>query len=217
MCPVKRWALTVVLSSLLAVGGCGSDQHPSADPPAPAAAAPGGTTRAAVKVDPHYVVFPGRTPGAGWTLAESVRETGTGREAQLGGLPGVDWYTEFNGPANNGEPAYLSLTGYTESLAQRKDESVSDTSQTQDGDINGHPAFWTTDPNDPASGVTVTWAVTDTYSIEVYATGISMDELLTFARTVKDASEAEWKAAGGTVTDCSATANATPCPNSADG
>jgi hypothetical protein len=56
--------------------------------------------------------------------------------------------------------------------------------------------------------------VTDDYTIEVYATGVSMDDLLAFARTVKDATQDEWVAAGGKLGDCS---DQSDCPDSADG
>jgi hypothetical protein len=213
---VKRWALAVVLTSLLALGACGDDKggdDKSSNSP-PGAAAPGGSTRAAKAPDPHFAVFPAKVPGPGWSLTESVRELGTGRDVQLGGLPGVDWYSEFDGPPVDGENAYLSLTGYTQSLQERRDESVSETSQVSDGEINGHPAFWSIDPQDPDAGVVVTWAVSDDYTIEVYATGLSMDALLAFARTVKDATQDEWVAAGGKLSDCSGN---TDCPDSADG
>jgi hypothetical protein len=196
---VKRWALAVVVTSLLALGGCssGDDVEKSANsgPQSGSASRTSGTAP-----DPHFVVFPGNVPTTGWELTNAVREQNTGRTQQLGGLPGVDWYAEFNGPpVSNNTNAYLSLTGYTQSLAERKEESVSDTAEVHEDDINGHEAFWSIDPQDPEAGAVVTWAVADDYTIEVYATGLSMDDLLAFARTVKDATQDEWVAAGGRI------------------
>jgi hypothetical protein len=205
--------------SLLALGGCdsggGDDTRSSGSTPAPGAAAPGGQSKPGKVPDPHFAVFPDKVPGPGWEMTEAVRELGTGRDVELGGLPGVDWYAEFDGPPVAGNTnAYLSLTGYTQSLDERKAESVSETSQVNQGQINGHDAFWSVDPGDPEAGAVVTWAVTDDYTIEVYATGVSMDDLLAFARTVKDATQAEWIAAGGKLSDCT---DGSDCPDSADG
>jgi hypothetical protein len=214
---VKRWALAVVMSSLLALGACNSsgDDAKKSSNANPGAAAPAGQTKPGKLPDPHFAVFPDKVPAAGWELTEAVRELGTGREVQLGGLPGVDWYAEFDGPpVAGGANAYLSLTGYTQSLDERKEESVSETSTVNQGQINGHDAFWSIDPQDPDAGAVVTWTVADDYTIEVYGTGLSMDQLLAFARTVKDATQDEWIAAGGKLSDCSGDAT---CPDNADG
>lgn len=217
MLPVKRWALAMVLTSLLALGACdsGSDDDDTKDS-RPGAAAPGGQFEAGEVPDPHYAVFPSKVPAPGWELTEAVRMLGTGREVQLGGLPGVDWYAEFDGPEGDGSAkVYLTLTGYIQSLEERKAESVSATSDVTDGEINGHPAFWSIDPDDLGSGAVVTWEVTPDYTLEVFATGVSLNELLAIARTVKDATEAEWIAAGGQVADCEPMQTA--CPDSAEG
>jgi hypothetical protein len=209
---VKRWVMAVVVTSLLALGACdsgGSDDKNSNSAPGSSS----GKTSGKV-ADPHFAVFPDKVPGTGWELTESVRESGTGRTVQLGGLPGVDWYSDFDGPPlSDGKNAYLSLTGYTQSLEERKTESTSDTSTVTTGEINGHEAFWTIDPDDPAAGATVTWAVTDNYTIEVYSEGLSMDDLLALARTVKDATQDEWVAAGGKLSDCEA--DSSDCPDGA--
>ncbi|MBA3742702.1 hypothetical protein [Sporichthya sp.] len=211
---MKRWALAMVLTSLLALGACdsGSDSDDKSDAK-PGAAAPGGQSNPGEAPDPHYAVFPSKVPGTGWELTEATRQIGTGREVQLGGLPGVDWYAEFDGPpAEGGTNAYLSLTGYSQSLEERRAESVSDPSNVTEGDISGHKAFWILDPED---GAVVTWEITSDYTIEVFSTGISLGELLAMARSVKDASEAEWVAAGGQIADCKPGQD--DCPDSADG
>lgn len=215
MCAVKRWALAVVVMSLFALGACdsggGDDKKTTSNPGA--AALGGQVTKPGKLPDPHYVVFPDKTPGTGWTLTESLRETGTGRNAALGGLPGLDWYSEFDGPDVGGEKSYLSLTGYAQSLDDRRADLVDEGTTAQDGDINGHKAFWVTDPSDSQEGVTITYEVAENYTIEVFGTGVTLDQLLAFARTVKDASESEWKAAGGKTSDC----EDDDCPDSADG
>jgi len=203
------------MTSLLALGACnsgGGNDHKSSSTAQPGAAAPGAQAKPGKVPDPHFVVFPDKVPATGWELTEAVRELNTGRAVQLGGLPGVDWYAEFNGPpASNGANAYLSLTGYTQSLEERKGEQ-SPGPGTSEGDFNGHPAFWGSVPDD--GGVVVTWQVADDYTIEVYGTGLSLDQLLAFARTVKDATQDEWVAAGGKLSDCS---DGAKCPDSADG
>ena len=210
---MKRWALAMVLTSLLALGACnsGSDDDNNARGSQPGAAAPGGQNDPGDVPDPHYAVFPNNVPAAGWELTEAVRMLGTGREVQLGSLPGVDWYAEYDGPEGD-NPVYLLLTGYIQSLDERRAELESGDRQVTEGEINGHKAFWSFDPED---GALVTWEVTPDYTLEVFATGISLDETLAMARTVKDASEAEWKAAGGQVADCEPMATA--CPDSAQG
>lgn len=214
---MKRWVLAVVLTSLLALGACSSNSDDGNDAGSrPGAAALGEPEEAGDVPDPHYAVFPARVPGAGWELTEAVRMLGAYRGVQLGGLPGVDWYAEFDGPSAAGNtPVYLSLTGYTQSLEERKAESVSASSNVTEGDVNGRKAFWSTDPGDPGSGAFVTWEITPDYTLEVFGTGISLTELLAMARTVKDATEAEWIAAGGQVADC--TPPQPDCPDSAEG
>jgi hypothetical protein len=211
--------VAVLVASLLALGACNSGgSNDGTKHSRPGATAPSKQSSPAKKVDPHYAVFPNKVPGTGWDLTDAIRMAGTGAnaDAQLGGLPGVDWYAEFDRPAVGGSSkAYLSLTGYTQSLQARQAESVSPTSNVQQGDINGRPAFWFSDPDDPSNGATVTMAVADNYTIEVFATGLSMDELLALARTVKDATEAEWVAAGGQLTNCAP--GPTACPDSAGG
>ncbi|HUR75566.1 MAG TPA: hypothetical protein VMZ00_14890 [Sporichthya sp.] len=217
---MKRWALAMVLTSLLALGGCGSgsdsNRGTDAQDSRPGAAAPGGTIDPKNLPDPHYAVFPSKVPGPGWELTEAVRQLGTGA-APLGGLPGVDWYAEFKRPDTGTQTnVYLSLTGYIQSLDARKAELASPTAQVTDGEINGHKAFWSVDPGDLENGMVVTWEVTRDYTLEVFATGVSLDDLLAAARTVKDASEAEWIAAGGHLGDCGGSRQ-TACPGSAQG
>ncbi|WP_019878034.1 hypothetical protein [Sporichthya polymorpha] len=198
---MKRWTLAVVLASLLAVGGCGGA---SDDPAQPAAAAQAEAAQADLP-DPHYALFPDATPAPDWELTDVVRMRADERDAKrkraepLGALPGVDWYTEYAGPATDDTDAYLSLTAYTQSLAERKTESVSETSTATDGEINGHPAFWTMDPEDPGSGAVVAWEIAPGYTLELFATGVPLDDLVAMAKTVRDATEAEWAAAGADV------------------
>lgn len=211
---MKRWALAMILTSLLALGACdsGSDSADKSDAK-PGAAAPGGQSDQGPGPDPHYAVFPAKVPGTGWELTEATRQLGTGREAQLGGLPGVDWYAEFDGPdTDDNTNVYLLLTGYIQSLEERRAETESDAAGVTEGEINGHKAFWSFDPED---GAVVTWEVNPDYTLEVFATGISLNELLTMARSVKDATEAEWVAAGGQIADCEPGQD--DCPDSADG
>jgi hypothetical protein len=213
---VKRWALAVVLTSLLAAGACSGSDDNATDESRPGAAALGnsGSVASADLPDPHYAVFPSGVPGTGWELAEAIRQLGGGRDV-LGGLPGVDWYAEFEGPELDGNTdAHLSLTGYAQSLEERQAESVSSTARVTEGEINGRKAFWSVEPEDPESGATVTWEVTPDYTLELFGTGIGLDELLAMARTVKDATEAEWVAAGGVLSDC---APGEGCPDSAEG
>lgn len=217
---VKRWAPILVLTPLLALGACGGSNSET-DDPRPRSAAAGQQSASADQPAPHYAMFPGDAPGAGWELTDAVRTRGAdddGRNggAQLGGLPGVDWYAEFNGPpVDEDSTAFLSLTGYTQSLAERRSESVSDTSDVTEGEISGHPAFWTIDPDDPDSGSVVTWEVEPGYTLELFATGVAMDELVAMAKTVRDVSESEWVATEAKATGCSPTAE--DCPDSAEG
>lgn len=214
---MKRWALAVVLTSLLALGACDSGSDDSGtDETRPGVAADRNSDSAssAELPDPHYAVFPSGVPGSGWELSEAVRQLGSARDV-LGGLPGVDWYAEFEGPAVDGNTdAHLSLTGYAQSLEERRSESVSSTARVTEGEINGRTAFWSVEPEDPESGGTVTWEVTPDYTLELFGTGIGLDELLAMARTVRDATEAEWVAAGGVLSDC---APGEECPDSAEG
>lgn len=213
---MKRWASVAVLASLLALGACDSSSDDAGGSESRPGAAALGNSASRDLPDPHYAVFPSAMPGAGWELSEAVRQLGTDRDAVLGGLPGVDWYAEFEGPEVGGNTnAYLSLTGYAQSLEERKAESVSSTAQVTEGDINGHRAFWSVEPEDPDSGATVTWEITPDYSLELFATGVALDDLLAMARTVKDATEAEWVAAGGVLGDCAPAE--TGCPDSAEG
>lgn len=213
---MKRWATVVVLTSLLALGACDSGSDDTGNNESRPGAAALGDSASGDLPDPHYAMFPSAVPGTGWELAEAVRQLGSDRDAVLGGLPGVDWYAEFEGPEGEGSTnPYLSLTGYAQSLEARRTESVSSTAQVTEGEINGHPAFWTVEPEDPESGATVTWEIRPDYSIEVFATGVDLEDLLAMARTVKDATEAEWVAAGGVLSDC--TPGEGDCPDSAEG
>ncbi len=215
---MKRWALAGVLTALLALGGCdsgsGSDDTASTDVRPGAAALGDDDPPTGERPDPHYAVFPSGLPGTGWELVEAVRQPGSERDV-LGGLPGVDWYAEFEGPEVGDTDAYLSLTGYAQSLEERRAESVSSTASVQEGDINGRKAFWSVEPEDPDSGATVTWEINPDYTLELFATGVGLDDLLTMARSVKDATEAEWVAAGGVLSDCSD--GAAECPDAAEG
>lgn len=207
--------MAVVLSSLLALGACnsGSDDSPSTDA-RPGVGVLGDDGAPRELPDPHYAVFPSGVPGTGWELAEAVRQLGSGRDV-LGGLPGVDWYAEFEGPEVGDTNAYLSLTGYAQSLEERRAESVSSTARVTEGEINGRTAFWSVEPEDPDDGATVTWEITPDYSLELFATGVALEELLDMARAVRDATENEWVAAGGVLTDCSPAE--ADCPDSAEG
>lgn len=212
---MKRWALAVVLTSLLALGACGSGSDDSrSDAARPGPVGNSDSASAADLPDPHYAVFPSRVPDTGWELSEAVRQRGGGRDV-LGGLPGVDWYAEFEGPAVDANTdAHLSLTGYVQSLEERRTESVSSTARVTEGEINGRKAFWSVEPEDPESGASVTWEVTPDYTLELFGIGVGLDELLAMARTVKDATEAEWVAAGGVLSDCGPGED---CPDPAEG
>ena len=213
---MKRWALAAVLTSLLALGACGSEGDSASDDrrAGSAGVSKSESTSSADRPDPHYAVFPSGVPGPGWELSEAVRQLGSGRDV-LGGLPGVDWYAEFEGPAvDENTDAHVSLTGYVQSLEVRRTESVSSTARVTEGEINGRKAFWSVEPEDPESGSTVTWEVTPDYTLELFGTGISLDELITMARSVRDATEAEWVAAGGVLSDC---APGEDCPGSDQG
>lgn len=208
--------MVVVMTSLLALGACSGSDDDATDDSGPGIGALGnsGSVASADLPDPHYAVFPSGVPGPGWELTEASRQLGAGRDV-LGGLPGVDWYAEFDGPAVDGNTdAHVSLTGYAQSLEERRSESVSSTAQVTEGEINGRKAFWSVEPEDPESGATVTWEVTPDYTLELFGTGIDLEELLTMARTVQDATEAEWVAAGGVLSDC---APGDECPDSAEG
>ena len=204
----------MALTSLLALGACGSGSDDTGSTESGPGGAAVGNSASGELPDPHYAVFPERVPATGWQLSEAVRQLGSDRDAVLGGLPGVDWYAEFEGPPVDGtRNAYLSLTGYAQSLEERKAESVSSTADVTEGEINGRRAFWSVEPEDPDSGATVTWEVTPDYTLELFATGVDLEDLLAMARTVKDATEAEWVAAGGVLSDCPVPED---CPDSGE-
>ncbi len=210
---MRRVLLALLLTSSIALSGCGGSGS-DADDTRPGAAALEDSAPADLP-DPHYAMFPATIPETGWEFTEAVRmRDGDGKD-DLGGLPGVDWYAEFSGPEAGNSEAYISLTGYTQSLDERRTESVSAASDVTEGEISGHPAFWAIDPEDLDSGGVVAWEVAPGYTIELFATGVSMDDLVALAKTVRETSEAEWAAAGDQVSGCLPTAE--DCADSAGG
>ena len=58
------------------------------------------------------------------------------------------------------------------------------------------------DPVDPEVGSFVTLDFGEGYSIELFATYVPLDDLLTWAGSLRPATEAEWVAAGGNLAEC---------------
>lgn len=190
-------ALTLTALACLAVPACSSGSGPDSA---------GDKQEKVVRSTPtpasRYVVFPGDVPATGWKLSEAHKSDTDNRTSQLGELPGVDWYAEFEQPDTESEDVpYLSLTGYTQPLEQLR-AAIPQTAQLSEGDIAGHHAFWGSDPADPEVGSFVTMDFGDGYSIELFATYVELDDLLTWAGSLRPASEAEWVAAGGVVATC---------------
>ncbi len=192
-------ALAAMLLACLGVPACSGGSSPDAPPSGQGTQ---NLARSTPAPSSRYVLFPGSVPAPGWELSQAQRSVDEDRESELGALPGVDWYAEFEQLDTDAEDIpYLSVTGYTESLDQLR-ATISPTGQLSEGDIAGRRAFWGSDPADPGVGSFVTMDFGDGYSIELFGTFVPLEDLLTWAGSLRPASEAEWVAAGGVVAEC---------------
>lgn len=169
----------------------------------------GSTPVAAKRPQPHYVVFPGGVPAAGWKRVEAVRLTGAGGKAQRELDAALDWFAEYLGPGTSlASKPHLSVSGYAESLADfRKHHPVDEDVTVKSGKLLGRPAIWGADASIGSRFVVI--ALTDDYAIELKAGGMKLAELRAYAATLKETTKAGWKKAGGVVVDC---VPEDPCP-----
>lgn len=186
-------ALAATVLACLSIPACSSG---ASGPPGQDGDRSANVARSTPAPTSRYVVFPGDVPATGWELSGAQKSVNNDRQSELGSLPGVDWYAEFEQTDTEQEGVpYLSLTGYTQPLDRLRAE-IPDTAQLSTGDIAGHQAFWGSDPADPEVGSFVTMNFGEDYSIEVFATYVPLDDLLTWAGSLRPATEAEWVAAG---------------------
>lgn len=198
-----RLTAGAAIAALLALGGCAAASAAVSAGAASAGAASAGAGSAGatpVASSTHYAVFPAKVPGPGWQLNKSIRPIGGARDFARSEEPGLDWWSEYEGPGahRNARPD-LMLIGSTNTLEEQRHVERAAAADVTSGRVSGRPAFWSADSTGGAF-VAISWA--DDYTVTLSGQGLSLEALRQMAGALRGATESEWTSAGGRISDC---------------
>jgi hypothetical protein len=186
----------VVGAAVLALAGCSTEvtAGPTGSPtpylePTPTRV-PAGT---------NYVLFPGNVPGPGWQLTSAAELGDPNTQNSLDQATDIIWSAEYEDvSAGDSDTApYLEISAYNHPL-ERDTLQIHDPHATE-GKIDGRPAIWGTDPDDPDGQVFVAMSLTWEFTVELYAYNMTVDELRQYAAKLQVVKQQQWRAANAGV------------------
>jgi len=143
----------------------------------------------------NYVLFPGNVPGPGWQLTSAAELGDPNTQNSLDQATDIIWsaeYEDVSGGDSDTAP-YLEISAYNHPL-ERGTLQIHDPKATE-GKIDGRPAIWGTDPDDPDGQVFVAMSLTWEFTVELYAYNMTVDELRQYAGKLEVVKQEQWRAA----------------------